>query len=168
MRITTLISAILFPLALRVGIYTALATAHLAHATHLLPIHQAQPIGEQVGFFGNATVTVTELSYASMRAIFLLEEHFWPNGQPIVLILPPRNSVSFNLLVTHFLGMTTVAYTEFVDEKLREKLYPIMYAETEAQTIVRVASVPNAIGFSSYIGPQHERFGIFLFRLSQD
>ncbi len=106
----------------RLGLLLSLAllgaAAPLADATRARGQSQS-PAGETAfAVIVNANNSVEALGFDDVRAIFMLERQFWPNGHRIALLLPPAGSPEREVLLSRVYGMTDAQLRRYWVAKL--------------------------------------------------
>lgn len=84
-------------------------------------------------------VDVTSLTSADLRALVLLDRHFWKPGHPVVLILPAPGSAARDFVVGHLCRSNEPALRRLYVEKMYRgeiDLAPKVAAESDARTFV--------------------------------
>lgn len=119
-----------------------LAAAALAPVARSQTVAESQAGVEVFAVIVNTSNSTESLSFDEVRAIFMLERQFWPNGHRIALLLPPQGSPERQVLLQRVYRMT--------DGQLRRYWVAKLFRG-------EIPAVPLVLGESSAIVPSVRR-----------
>jgi hypothetical protein len=93
----------------------------------------------------NSESKIQQLSSSDLYAIFSFDKKFY-EGEKVVVILPPVDSVSFNSLALR-LNRSNSSYVDMVRAKELAGVASPIYATSDSNVVIKVSLIPNSIGF---------------------
>lgn len=104
-----------------------------------------QPIVEQ-------SVTITDISYEELKAIFTLSVSRWSDGRKITLVILPADHPLQRKFLFEYLGITPSRYNEIIDSKIYSGRAPApTVLNSEFEIVKKVSKTNGSIGF---VGPK--------------
>ena len=99
----------------------------------------------QAELYANDTLSLQTITYAESYDIFSFQTKYIA-GERIVVVLPPRESLSFKSLAIT-IGKTPTSYADVVESKqYGGNAFPV-WALTESEVLRKVSIIPYSIGF---------------------
>lgn len=112
-------------------------------------------------FVVNHTISTNEMSRDELTQIFLfLKKYESKQGVRMTVILPPPDSYLFKVLATSELGSTSSQYLANVRSKIAAGTAQPIFAETEAEILIKVSNTPYSIGYYYDAVKLNDGFGV--------
>ena len=125
------------PLGLLLSLATLLVAVPLAEVTRAQDVSEGDAGESAFAVIVSANSSVEALSFDDVRAIFMLERQFWPNGRRIAVLLPPQGTPEREVLLRRVYRMTDAQLRRFWVAKLfRGEIPAVPMVLEEANAIV--------------------------------
>lgn len=113
----------------------------------LLLLISANAFSQSLGIV-NTAVTIGQISRNDARALYLMKERRWDDGQPVILFKLPTTSRIHRSFVREVLGMSVSQYTREWDRIVNAGLSTnVQLVTTATEMFLRVANTSNALGY---------------------
>lgn len=120
-------------------------------------------MGDDFVVVANPRVSTTSLTHDAAQQLFSGRATNWPDGTPVVLVLPPRGSASMRWLSSSLLGMPEAAYRRFVlNQVFRGRARRPLEPRTTRSVGVMVRQTRGALG----VVPRSEAEGLRVIQIT--
>lgn len=92
-------------------------------------------------------VNLERLSYAQLKAIYVLSVTKWEDGNPIVIFMLPQDHPNQRRFLWQYLGLTPARYREIINSRIMVGKTKPTVVPTETMMIQAVGHTPGSIGF---------------------
>lgn len=106
------------------------------------------PISTNADFVANRSINRFEMTREEIIQIFFFFKKFEARqGVKLTVVLPPPNSYLFRTLATNELGVSSSQYLDSIRARVTEGSANPVWAETEAEILIKVSNIPYSIGY---------------------
>jgi len=122
------------------------------------------PVADAVNIIVNQTVPVAPYSLVDTRAIFTMQQRFWPDGEPIKVFVFPDNNTAHKDFAKNNLNMFPHQLRRVWDRMVFSGTgsAPVQL-DSEQEMIDKIADTPYSIGYLSG-RPKNEKIRVFEYR----
>jgi hypothetical protein len=82
-----------------------------------------------------------------IQIFFFFKKYEARQGVKLTVVLPPPNSYLFRTLATVELGVSSSQYLDSIRARVAEGSANPVWAETEAEILIKVSNIPYSIGY---------------------
>ena len=106
------------------------------------------PISTNADFLANRSINRSEMTREEIIQIFFFFKKYEARqGVKLTVILPPPNSYLFRTLATSELEVSSSQYLDSIRARVSEGSANPVWAETEAEILIKIANIPYSIGY---------------------
>ena len=106
------------------------------------------PISTNADFIANRSINRSEMTREEIiQVFFFFKKYEARQGVKLTVILPPPNSYLFRTLATSELEVSSSQYLDSIRARVSEGSANPVWAETEAEILIKIANIPYSIGY---------------------
>jgi hypothetical protein len=98
-------------------------------------------------FIVHTSLSLKSLTVYEMVQLFSFFSPYTSAGEKVVIILPPKDSLSFKVLAMRYLKTQPIDYYESIQSKIYSGKANPIFTDTDDYVLIKVAVTPFSIGF---------------------